>query len=148
MSGEWTDRLTGARMHVDQRFQSRVQESRFSNQQWGLIMTAVEFRIDDPEDPAAATLVAETDNVRHIIPELEKIKSGMGQPGGQPGRTNGSGIIGKIAGLFGGSSDDDVDEETLTAATDLVEEYTAELQQFLEEEGRWDAVCERAADQQ
>ena len=50
MSDAWTDSITGARMQVDKQFQQQVRDSEFSNQQWGLIMTAVEFRIDDPRE--------------------------------------------------------------------------------------------------
>jgi hypothetical protein len=68
MTEGWTDRITGARMQVDKEFQARVQGSECTNQQWGLIMTAVEFRIDDPETPEKATLVADTSKVEHSIP--------------------------------------------------------------------------------
>jgi hypothetical protein len=142
MTEGWTDRITGARMQVDKEFQARVQDSEFTNQQWGLIMTAVEFRIDDPETPGRATLVADTSKVEQIIPELEEMPQGMGaQP--SPGRSD-DGLLGRLRGFLGGGSNG-VDEETLAAATGLAEEYAAELQGFLENNGRWEAVCGHAA---
>ncbi|ERH10968.1 MAG: hypothetical protein J07HX64_02747 [halophilic archaeon J07HX64] len=144
MSNAWTDSITGARMQVDRQFEDRVRNSEFSNQQWGLIMTAVEFSIDSPETPSEARLVAETGKVEQIIPELENIPSGMGaQPGGGS-RSSGDGLLDRVRGLFSGS-DDGVDQEKLDAATELTGEYAGELQRFLEEQGRWETVCERAA---
>ena len=148
MSEGWTDRITGARMQVDRQFEDRVRDSQFTNQQWGLIMTAVEFRIEDPETPAEATLVADTGKVEHILPELENIPRGMG--GGGQGRSgagdrNSGGLLGRLRGLFSDGSDDTVDDEKLAAATTLVDEYAVELQRFLEEEGQWAEVCDHAA---
>ena len=37
---EWTDAIVGERMAVDNQFTDRVTASRFSSQEWGLIMTA------------------------------------------------------------------------------------------------------------
>jgi len=147
MTKAWTDSITGARMQVDRQFEGRVRDSEFSNQQWGLIMTAVEFSIDSPETPAEARLVAETGKVEHIIPELENIPDGMGaQPGGRS-QSGGGGLLDRVRGLLGGS-DDGVDQETLDAATELADEYATELQRFLEDQGRWETVCERAAGEQ
>lgn len=145
MVEEWTDRMTGARMQVDREFQHRVRESQFTNQQWGLIMTAVEFRIENPDTPEKATLVADTGKVEHVMPELEAIGEGMhGRPGASQDQSGG-GLLGKLRGLFGGGADDEIDPETLDAATALVEEYTGELQAFLEEQGQWATICDDAA---
>ena len=144
MANAWTDSITGARMQVDRQFEQRVRDSEFSNQQWGLIMTAVEFRIDDPETPADATLVADTGRVEHIIPELEDIPQGMGaQPGGSS--SSGGGLVDRLRGLLGGGSNDSVDQEKLDAADTLAGEYAQELQEFLEKQGQWEEVCGRAA---
>ncbi len=42
---EWRDLIVGDRMRVDQEFAARVRQSGFSNQQWSLIMTAVELEL-------------------------------------------------------------------------------------------------------
>jgi hypothetical protein len=145
MSNAWTDSITGARMQVDRQFEQRVRDSEFSNQQWGLIMTAVEFRIDDPETPAEARLVADTEKVEHIMPELEDIPQGMGaQPGGAT-RSSGGGLVDRLRGLLSGGGDDGVDQEKLDAANALAGEYADQLQGHLEEQGRWAEVCDRAA---
>jgi hypothetical protein len=148
MSEEWRDRLAGARMQVDQQFTDQVVNSQFSNQQWGLIMTAVEFDIDEPEQPEEASLVANTEHVDQILPELDNIDRGMGgvQPGGG-GESSGGGIIDSIGKLVPGMGGDDsgVDEDQKAAAISLTEEYATQLQQYLESNGRWAGICESAA---
>jgi hypothetical protein len=147
MTEEWLDRLAGARMQVDQQFNDRVRNSQFSNQQWGLIMTAVEFDIENPGNPADATLVARTDNVEKILPELDNIQQGMGGLQRQNQRSSGGGLFSQLRSYLPGGKDtsDGHDADQLDAATALVEEYTTELQAYLKEEGRWDDICESAA---
>ncbi|SDJ44206.1 hypothetical protein SAMN05216226_103213 [Halovenus aranensis] len=148
MSNGWQDKLAGARMQVDQQFNDRIVASEFTNQQWGLIMTAVEFDIENPQDPAQAELVADTDQVEHILPELENMPQGMGGApmGQQDSGSGGDGVLGKIRGLFGSDGGDDgIDENRLESATALVDEYADELQAFLEEQGRWESLCAGAA---
>lgn len=142
MTAAWTDRMTGARMQVDRQFQDRVHQSEFTSQQWGLVMTAVEFRIDNPETPEEATLVADTENVEHILPELDDIPTGMGY---QQQEERGGGVLGRLREFLSGGGDDGVDEERLAAATELADEYATRLQSFLEEQGRWAEICEVAA---
>ncbi len=150
MSGQWTDMIAGARMQVDQQFQQQVTSSQFSNQQWGLIMTAVQFEIDSPESPEEAEIVANTEQVPHIIPELENIPDGMG---GVPQRTGGgesSGLLGRVKNLFSGGKQgsSSANEQKEKAAIELVEAYTVELQNFLEQQGRWEEICAAYAEQQ
>lgn len=140
----WTDQMAGARMQVDQQFNDRILDSEFTNQQWGLIMTAVEFDIDNPNNPEEAELVADTEKVPQILPELEKIPQGGPGGGGSGGSRSGGGLVDRLRGLFGGGDSGGVDQQRLDAATALVEEYTVELQEFLEDHGRWEAVCESA----
>jgi len=148
MSNDWRDRLAGARMQVDQQFSDRVRNSEFTNQQWGLIMTAVEFEIENPGDPTEAELVANTDQVEHILPELENLPQGMAGPAaGNAGDSGGGdGIIGRLKTLVGGDDGGSgVDQDKLDAASALTGEYASELQAFLEDQGRWGSLCERAA---
>jgi hypothetical protein len=143
MSGEWVEQIAGARMQVDQRFQDRVIDSEFTNQQWGLIMSAVEFEITDPETPDEAQLVANTDKVEQILPEVEDIPQGVGgPPGGSSDRSSG-GLLSSLRGLLSGADADEIDQERLDAATTLADEYVTELQAFLEEEGRWEPLCQQ-----
>jgi hypothetical protein len=143
---DWTDAIVGDRMQVDQEFNRRVRESQFSNQEWGLIMTATEFEIENAENPETARIVAQTEKLPQIMPELDEMSEQMGgMPGGPGGGGGGSGggLSGAISGikdaiLGGGGSG--VDEQRLTAAEDLTQEYADTLQTHLEQRGKWEQV--------
>jgi hypothetical protein len=142
---EWTDAIVGERMTVDNQFNERVAASRFSSQEWGLIMTATEFEIENADDPEAARVVADTSSLPAIMPELENLRSQMGAMGGAPGGGgndgSGDGIVDSIKGALGlGGGDDGPSDEEMEAAERLVQEYADELQAHLEEVGKWDQV--------
>ena len=135
-------------MQVDQQFNDRILNSEFSNQEWGLIMTAVEFDIEQPGEPDRAELVADTEKIVQILPELENLPQGMGGVPQQESRSSGGGLFSGLKdalGLGGDSGGGGVDEQKLQSATTLVEEYTTELQTHLEQDGRWEMLCERAS---
>ena len=147
----WTDRIVGDRMAVDREFTDDVEQSEFSRQEWGLIMTAVEFEIANPGE-ADAELVANTSKLPQIMPELEKLTSQMnsmgggGRSSGRGGRSSG-GFVDSVKGalgLGGGTSGGSADEERLANATALVEAYAGQLQQRLEARGTWDEVQQAA----
>lgn len=147
---EWTDAIVGERMTVDNQFNDRVAASRFSSQEWGLIMTATEFEIEHADGPDDARIVADTSSLPAIMPELENVRSQVAAMGGAPGQgsaggAGGSGgILGSIKsalGLDGGSGGGDgVDPEELEAAERLVQAYADELQAHLEDVGKWEQV--------
>jgi len=148
----WTDAIVGERMTVDQSFVERIQQSQFSNQQWSLIMTATEFEIEHPDDPDRAQIVANTDNLEGIMPELENIQTGMGAMGGPDAGTgdssgSGGGLLDSIMGALGVGDDGGTDHrEQREAAERLTQAYAAELQSHLESKGRWETVRHTAAD--
>jgi hypothetical protein len=138
----WTDSIVGDRMAVDREFNDRVRASEFTNQEWGLIMTAVEFEIEDADDPERARIVADTESLPQVIPELEKV-GGQAGPGGRPAPAEDGneddGLFGTIRGALGlGGGSDDADR--LDAAERLVDEYAAALQDHLESNGKWESV--------
>lgn len=144
---DWTDTIVGERMAVDSGFNERVVASRFSTQEWGLIMTAVEFEIEDAGDPDAARLVADTSNLPTIMPELENVRSQVAAMGGASGGAStgggsGGGLVDSIKGALGlGGDGDGVSDEKLEAAERLVQEYADELQVQLVDVGKWEQVC-------
>jgi hypothetical protein len=157
MSEAWTEHVVGERMRVDQEFTERVRASEFSSQEWSLIMSAVQFTIEDADDPAAAQLVVDEDatNLAAIMPELENIQAQMGALGGagagksDVGGGGGGGSffdgVKNALGIGGdGGSDDDYAERS-AAARSLANEYASELQSHLEAKGRWTEICELAA---
>ncbi|WP_144921031.1 DUF5799 family protein [Halorubrum salsamenti] len=143
---EWTDAIVGERMTVDNQFTDRVSASRFSSQEWGLIMTATEFEIEDADDPDDARIVADTSSLPAIMPELENVRSQVAAMGGAPGGDGGSGgsgggLVDSIKGALGlGGGDDGPSDEELDAAERLVQEYADQLQAHLEEVGKWEQV--------
>lgn len=152
MTDKWTDMLAGARMQVDQQFQRRLEGSDFTNQEWGLIMTAVDFKILNADDPEEAQLVADRDKIQQIIPELDSIQRQMGGAA-RPVESNpdGSGMFGRIKQYLNFLSDDtsgEPDEERLAKAKVLVDEYTEQLEAYLRDRDRWDEIREAAANQQ
>jgi hypothetical protein len=134
----WTDQIAGDRMTVDREFSDRVRESDFTSQEWGLVMAAVEFEIEDADDPEAARVVADTSQVPEIMPELENVRSQVGAAGGAPGGDSGGGVVDSIKGALGLGGGRD--EDRLADAERLADEYAQALQERLEERGKWERV--------
>ena len=147
-NSDWTDRIVGARMKVDQEFSERVQTSEFSSQEWGMIMTAVELEIESPDTPDEARVVANTEKVPQVMPALDDVRDQMGAMGGAPSGSSGSsggGIIDSILGVFGMGGDGGGDAERIEAAENLAQEYAERLQSHLESKGQWTTACSAAA---
>ncbi|WP_423751549.1 DUF5799 family protein [Salinirarus marinus] len=139
--GDWTDTIVSDRMTVDQEFDTRVQSSDFSNQEWGLIMTATEFEIEHADDPERARIVADTENLSHIMPELDKVRSQMSGMGAGEGDSGGRGIVDTVRDALGfGNGSGTDDEQRVAEAESLTQEYADALQDHLESKGKWDQV--------
>ena len=147
MTDDWQDMVVGARMTVDHEFTDRVRGSSLSNSQWGLVMTAVEFDVEDADDPENARIVADTSKLEHVLPEMQNVdeQMAMGGGGGRGQSKSSGGVVGGIKDALGLGSDDDGDGELEAEATQLAEAYADALQSHLENEGRWDAVRRAAA---
>lgn len=143
---DWRDMIVGARMTVDSDFASTIENSEFSRQEWGLIMTATQFEIEDAGNPEKASLVANTSELPTIMPELENVAN-IG-PMGAPTETNSNGILDRLFNAFGLDPGDQIDQEKLQAAEKLVQEYANALQSHLETESRWEEVRKTAHQQQ
>ncbi|MFC7045590.1 DUF5799 family protein [Halobacteriaceae archaeon GCM10025711] len=146
----WLDRIIGDRMAVDREFSDRVTDSEFTRQEWGLIMTAVEFQIDNPGDADRAELVADTSKLPQIMPELENVRKQMGAiGGGTESSSSGGGILGSVRdalGFGGGDGGGGNHQQKQVEAEELVAAYATALQQRLEDENRWDEIRRLAAD--
>ncbi|MFB6069009.1 MAG: DUF5799 family protein [Halobacterium sp.] len=148
MTDDWQDRIVGARMAVDQEFADRVQASTLSRPQWGLVMTAVEFELENPGDPENARIVADTSKLEHVLPEMANVDDQMDQMAGRGGSdsSSGSGVVGGIKDALGlGGSDEDDNEELAEESARLAQAYADDLQAHLEREGRFEEVCRAAA---
>ncbi len=149
----WTDAIVGDRMAVDQQFTDRVQASQFSSQEWGLIMTATDLELEHAEDPENARIVANTEKVESILPELENIRSQMSAMGGAPSGAQSStssngGIVGALKRALGLGERDGggVDQERLAAAEALTQDYADALQSHLETNNRFEQARNAALD--
>ncbi|AKH98024.1 DUF5799 family protein [Halanaeroarchaeum sulfurireducens] len=143
----WHDRVVGARMSVDDTFEDRVVASSFSRQQWNLLMTAVEFEIVDAEDPERARIVADTDGLDAVLPELDALDQGMAAMGGSEsdvGGSAGGGLVDSIKGALGMRDDGSVDDTQRAEAVELTQAYADTLQTHLEEQDRWEEIREIA----
>lgn len=141
----WTDSIVGERMTVDREFNQRIRDSALTSQEWGLIMTATEFEIENADDAENARIVANTEKVPQILPELENVRSQMQSMGGAPERDNrggGGGIVDSIKGALGigGGGSGGVNQDELERAERLTQEYADELQSHLEQKGKWQQV--------
>lgn len=141
--GDWNDHVVGDRMTVDQEFSGRVQASDFTSQEWGLIMTATEFEIDDPGTDDAQ-IVANTENLPQMMPELENVRKQIPGPGANNQSGSPNGILGNLKDALGLDSGNDVDQERLEDARKLTQEYAKQFQQHLEKRGKWEDVQEIA----
>ncbi|GAB3683296.1 DUF5799 family protein [Salinarchaeum chitinilyticum] len=151
----WTDQFVGDRMAVDREFSQRVAASEFSSQEWGTIMTAVEFHVENPSSPEDARVVADTSKIDQVLPAIEQMQGGMGM-GGAPGsgggsagadddsKRGGSGLFGSIKKSLGMGGDDE-SEHRAEAAAALADEYAQQFQDHLEKQGKWERACEVAA---
>ncbi|MFC6736170.1 DUF5799 family protein [Halolamina salina] len=140
---DWTDAIVGERMAVDQQFAAEVRDSPFSNQEWGLIMTAAEFEIADADDPEDARIVPDTDKVAGIMPEVEKMERGMGgAPAGAGGDSggDGDGVFSSVKDALGVGGDGGGEPDRMDEAEELLERYAETLQEHLIEKGRWEQV--------
>ena len=141
---DWTDSIVGDRMTVDREFDDRVMNSEFTSQEWGLIMTATELDIEHADDPEQARIVADTEKLPQIMPELENVRSQMSQMGGGPGNDGGSsgdGIVDSLKGALGlGGGGSGVDQDRVDAAEKLTQAYADALQSHLESKNKWEQV--------
>lgn len=145
---DWTDRIVGDRMAVDQEFSQRIAQSEFSSQEWGMIMTAVDLEIENPEEPENASVVANTENLDQVMPAVDDVRDQMGAMGGAPAGSSssgGGGLVGSIKSLLGFGGSGGVDADRVHAAEELAQEYAAELQERLESQGKWEQACAAAA---
>lgn len=143
MTDDWTAMIAGERMQLDQEFADRVEASSFNRQQWGLVMTALDFEIENPSNPDEARLVPDTSSVPAILPELDNVGQ-QGPMGASPQSGSSGGFVDSVKGALGLGGGGSGDEERLEEATELGREYSERLQERLESGGRWEAVCQRA----
>jgi len=142
---DWYERVASERMAVDASFNARLSESPLTNQQWGLVMTALTFDIENPDDPERARIVPDTDAVEDVLPAVREAGGQLGAGGAGGGASNRGesiGLLGRLKSALGVGDGTDGLEDAIER---LAAEYAQRLQERLEKEGRWTEVCRRAA---
>ena len=139
----WQDAVIAERLEADREFQDRLQQSSLSNQSWELVMTAVEFEIESPNNPDEARLVARTDSLDNVMEAIGSIQARQGGQGGGAHGGSSGGFVDRLLGSLGlgGSGGSHRGE-----AESMARDYAEQFQQLLEERGKWQSVCERAAE--
>lgn len=138
-SNSWEELIVADRMAADREFQERVRASSLSNQAWGLVMMAIEFEIEQPEQPDQAHIAVNSEQLGSVLPAMKEVDEQL--PHGES--SSDSGLLDSVRDLFGsGRSDDDRRDE----AEQLAREYAQLLRRQLEENGKWEQVCAHAAD--
>lgn len=131
--------LIGHRMNADKVFASRVAESRFSRAEWDLIMSIVEFEIDDPSDPETAKLLPVTDDLDDALAATDEIPTVNASDPYSAGSPQSESFLDRLTNWIGRFS---LDDERREKATVLVNEYAATLQGQLRQRDVWDELCE------
>lgn len=137
----WKNLIMDDRMTIDQEFAPRIQASPLSQQQWELILVAAEFKVEHPENPEEASIVADTSGFPQITPHLDQLPDWTGQ-----GETTSGvrGFLDTIRGLVDFRREEDIKEETLREGESLAQDYADALESHLRERGKWEKVCEEA----
>lgn len=134
-SERWQDAIVGERLDADRAFQERVQASELSHQSWELVMTAVDIELE-ADEAGNARLVANLDNLDSVLPAIADVEArGSGQID-----SGGKGLLGSILGAIGLGGGGNTHR---SEAERLANEYADELQELLEERGRWEQLVER-----
>lgn len=139
MAQKWTDRIVSAQIAVNDRFADRLQHSQLSRQEWGLVRSAVDFEIKHPNDPDRARIIAKTQNLSTIMPKLIQIAEMTSTAASH--RTGSSSIFDAVKTALGlNDSVDALRTEKRDQAEQLAAAYAADLQRYLEHNGKWDAI--------
>lgn len=136
----WEELIVAERMAADREFQERVHASSLSNQAWSLVMMAVEFRVSYPDDPAQAHLTVDSENLDSVLPAMDEIEAATGHESAGSGN---DGLFDEIRSWLGGGRGD---ADRRAQAEQLADQYATVLERQLRENGKWNAVCEIAAD--
>ncbi|MFB6121251.1 MAG: DUF5799 family protein [Halobacteriaceae archaeon] len=131
---DWQDRLASHRLRADREFEERVRDAELSRRQWDLAMTAVTFRVENPDDPDEAELVADTSNLDDVVSEMHAV--------GQADNEGGS-VLDDVKSALG--LGDDGEDPLKREAERLVVDYADELEEILERENAWEDIRRAAA---
>jgi len=134
---DWYSRAAHERVQVDQTFNARLRDKPVTAHQWGLLMTAIEFDIVNPEEPERARIVPDVSKVDSVLEQVKEAEDASNAPA-----PDSPGVVERVKRTLGLS---DPEDPYKRAARSLASQYATELQEELEEQGRWEESCQRAA---
>jgi hypothetical protein len=133
---DWYSRAAHERVQVDSSFNSRLRDKPVTAHQWGLLMTAIEFDIVNPEEPERARIVPDVSKVDSVLDQVKEAEDAPNAPA-----PDSPGIVERVKRALGISESEDPYKR---AARSLASQYATELQAELEKQGRWEESCDRA----
>jgi hypothetical protein len=145
----WTDAIISERITVDEEFEMNVAESEFTKQEWDTIMSMLELRMENVDDPENAQVSADVERLPQILKNMGSVEMRPSQSGTNTGEPKGIGgkLREKLFGVKVGDvinldrGDDKINEGRLRTAEQLVEDYLNELQTQLEKTGSMARAC-------
>ena len=145
----WTDAIIRERMAVDEEFEMNIADSEFTKQEWNIMMSMLDLKITNVDDPENAQVGANMEKLPEILKKMESVETRPNQSAADTGEPKG--IAGKLrAKLFGvkvgdvisfDRGDDEIDAERLQTAEQLVDDYLSNLQSQLETRGSMARAC-------
>ncbi len=136
----WEEIIVAERMAADREFRERVHTSSLSNQAWSLVMMAVEFEVVNAENPDQAHFAVNSENLESVLPAMDEVETATGFDRNQSSR---GGLLDTVRSWLG---DNGSQSERREEAERLAGEYATVLQRQIQQSGKWNAVCEMAAD--
>lgn len=145
----WTDAIISERIAVDEEFEMNVADSEFTKQEWNIMMSMLELKITNVDDPENAQVSANVEKLPEILKNLESVETRPSQPAANTGEPKGIGgkLRAKLFGIKVGDvisfdrGDDGIDEKRLQTAEQLVNDYLSALQTQLEMTGSMARAC-------
>ncbi len=133
-------------MAVDQQFTDRLAESSFSNAEWDVIMSVVEFELADPATPEHAHIEPRLDDLDTAVSAANDVPdvAATGPVAGDQQDNDRKGVMGTIMnrlGMGGGGSNTGNSDDRRHDAESLINEYSDSLEQRIKDAGEWQNLC-------
>ena len=141
---DWRETIAAERLEADRYIHDRLEESALSAQSWDLLMVAVELSIDPGDGDRPPTLVADLGKIDAVLPQIAEIESRGGGPVQYSGG-EGTGILVKLLRAVGLNSGPG--NQYRAEAERIANDYAANLQEILEERGRWETIVSLATEE-
>ncbi len=134
---DWYSRAVHERVTVDSAFNKHLRSKPITHHQWGLLMTAIEFDIVNPDEPERARIVPDLSKIDSVLPQVKEAEDAANAP-----TPDSAGVVERVKRAVGLAEPED---PYVRVARSLASQYATELQEELEKQERWEETCEWAA---